>query len=181
MSTMNYRPLRVPADSERLTAFDASYCTSHIWRVEADGLALRLVEEALPEPFHKAYDANAFPDDVADADFALAAEARDGSLAGFACVRLVPWNRSAELSALFVAPKHQGQGIGRTLLGGAMTYARSQAMRCLWLETQTSNHPAIGFYQRAGFTFCGLNTMLYDPTEVAPEEVALYLSHPLNG
>ena len=54
-------------------------------------------------------------------------------------------------------------------------------MRCLWLETQTSNHPAIGFYQRAGFTFCGLNTMLYDPTEVAPEEVALYLSHQLNG
>ena len=176
---MNYRPLRLPADSERLATFDASYSTSHIWRVEADGLALRLVEHALPEPFHKAYDASGFPEDVADSNFALAAEARDGSLAGFACVRLVPWNRSAELSALFVTPPHKGQGIGRALLEGAMAYARSREMRCLWLETQTSNHPAIGFYQRAGFAFAGLNTMLYDPTEVAPDEVALYLSHAL--
>lgn len=107
--------------------------------------------------------------------------AEDGSLAGFACVRLEEWNRSAELSALFVAPAHKGQGLGRRLLDEATAFARASDARCLWLETQSSNHPAIGFYLKSGFVFSGLNTALYDPRETSPEEVALFFSQPLGA
>ncbi|WP_431482644.1 GNAT family N-acetyltransferase [Pseudomonas solani] len=178
---MHLRPIEFPRDAEALSAFDAGYDTHLLYRVERQGLAFALVEERRAEPFRKRYDAEGFAEDVEDADFALAAVAEDGSLAGFACVRLEEWNRSAELSALFVAPAHKGQGLGRRLLDEATTFARASDARCLWLETQSSNHPAIGFYLKSGFAFSGLNTALYDPRETAPEEVALFFSQPLGA
>ncbi|BBP85304.1 hypothetical protein PHLH8_49460 [Pseudomonas sp. Pc102] len=176
---MHLRPLELPRDAKALSAFEAGYDTSVIYRVERQDLAFALVEERRAEPFRKRYDAEGFAEDVENADFTVAAEAADGSLAGFACVRLDEWNRSAELSALFVAPACKGRGLGRRLLDQATAFARSSGARCLWLETQSSNHPAIGFYLKSGFAFSGLNTALYDPRETAPEEVALFFSQPL--
>ena len=51
----------------------------------------------------------------------------------------------------------------------------------LTLETQGTNAPAIRFYQRAGFQFCGVHTALYDPATVAPEEAAVFFTHPLDA
>ena len=56
--------------------------------------------------------------------------------------------------------------------------ARLTPARCLWLETQDVNGPAIGFYLRQGFTLCGFDDTLYDPA-VNPGETALFFSHPL--
>lgn len=178
---MHLRALELPRDAEALSAFEAGYDTSLTYRVERQDLAFALVEERRAEPFRKRYDAEGFAEDVKDADLALALAtgAKDDTLAGFACVRLEDWNRSAELSALFIAPALKGQGLGRQLLDQAQAFARANGARCLWLETQSSNHPAISFYLNAGFVFSGLNTALYDPRETAPEEVALYFSLPL--
>jgi hypothetical protein len=44
----------------------------------------------------------------------------------------------------------------------------------MWVETQNINIPAIQFYQRAGFRFCGLDEALYDPEEPGRHEVALF-------
>jgi ribosomal protein S18 acetylase RimI-like enzyme len=46
-------------------------------------------------------------------------------------------------------------------------------MRCLWLETENVNYPAIGFYRRAGFRLCGLDDILYRPGDpgLLPGEV----------
>jgi ribosomal protein S18 acetylase RimI-like enzyme len=56
--------------------------------------------------------------------------------------------------------------------------ARQTPARCLWLETQNVNGPAVAFYLRQGFRLCGFDDTLYDPA-VHPDEVALYFSHPL--
>jgi ribosomal protein S18 acetylase RimI-like enzyme len=48
------------------------------------------------------------------------------------------------------------------------------------VETQTTNVRAIRFYERAGFEWCGFDTSLYDPVEVAAGEVALFFSRPLS-
>lgn len=37
------------------------------------------------------------------------------------------------------------------------------AARCLWLETQNVNYPAVQFYLRLGFELCGLDQTLYAP------------------
>jgi ribosomal protein S18 acetylase RimI-like enzyme len=50
--------------------------------------------------------------------------------------------------------------------------------RCLWLETQNVNGPAIALYLRQGFRLGGFDDTLYDPA-VDPDEVALLFTHPL--
>jgi ribosomal protein S18 acetylase RimI-like enzyme len=53
--------------------------------------------------------------------------------------------------------------------------------RCLWLETQNINYPAVQFYRRMGFRLCGLDETLYRPgmPGLLPAEVALYFSRDL--
>lgn len=51
------------------------------------------------------------------------------------------------LAQLFVAPKRQGQGIGRALLA----LARAEQPGGLWLRTPADNRRAIDWYQREGF------------------------------
>lgn len=177
---MTLRPLRWPDDAPRLRAFDASYSTSTRFVPEVVGMSVALRETSLAVPFHKTYAPETLMEAAAAAAFAVVAESASGALAGFAAVQLQRWNRSAELSALFVAPGSRARGLGRTLLNAALEFARSERARCLTLETQTSNVPAIRFYQRMGFRFCGIHTALYDPAAVAPEEVAVFFTHDLD-
>ncbi|WAS97156.1 GNAT family N-acetyltransferase [Nannocystis punicea] len=174
---MNLRPLRWPADAAPLREFDASYSTSTIFVPEVVGLNVRLRETPLSVPFRKEYHPDTFLEAIPTASFTLAAESASGEIEGFTAVHLRQWNRSAELSALFVAPGSRGRGLGRALLVAALDFARDQGVRCLVLETQSTNAPAIRFYRRAGFRFCGVHTALYDPATVAPEEIAVYFTY----
>jgi ribosomal protein S18 acetylase RimI-like enzyme len=73
-------------------------------------------------------------------------------------------------------------GIGTALLEALDRRARASGARCLWLETQNINYPAIQFYRRSGFRLCGLDDTLYDPERdptTGPDEVALFFTRPL--
>lgn len=176
---MNLRPIRWPADAKQLQEFDTSYRTTTIFVPEVAGLSMSLREVGLTSPFEKTYAPETILEAVATAAFTVAAESAAGVIEGFAAVSLQQWNRSAELSALFVTPGSRGRGLGRTLLARSLDFARGARMRCLGLETQTTNVPAIHFYLGAGFRFCGIHTALYDPACVAPEEVAVFFTRSL--
>ncbi|WP_170135456.1 GNAT family N-acetyltransferase [Nannocystis exedens] len=178
---MTLRPLRWPADAAPLQAFDASYRASTIFVPELVGLSVSLRETHRSVPFTKTYPAETLVEAAATAPFAVVAESASGTLEGFTAVHLREWNRSAELSALFVAPASRGRGLGRALLAAALEFARGARVRCLGLETQNTNAPAIRFYRRAGFRFCGAHTALYDPATVAPEEIAVFFTYPLDA
>ena len=64
--------------------------------------------------------------------------------------------------------------MGAALLRELAHYARAAGARCLWLETQNINHPAIQFYRRMGFRLCGLDQSLYNPVGPGRDEVALF-------
>ena len=66
------------------------------------------------------------------------------------------------------------------LLEAVDAFARSVSARCVWLETQNVNYPAIQFYRRAGFAFCGFDTSLYDPNDLIMEDVALFFARPVS-
>jgi ribosomal protein S18 acetylase RimI-like enzyme len=73
-------------------------------------------------------------------------------------------------------------GVGTALLAALDRRARAGGARCLWLETQNINYPAIQFYRRSGFRLCGLDDTLYDPEldpTTGPDEVALFFTRPL--
>jgi hypothetical protein len=70
--------------------------------------------------------------------------------------------------------------LGQELVGfTGVKYAKGTEARCLWLETQNTNYPAIQFYHRAGFRICGLDESLYDPQGPGRGEVAVYFAREL--
>lgn len=55
------------------------------------------------------------------------------------------------LQRLAVDPSHQGSGLGRRLLHGAMRWARSSGARTILLNTQLDNQRAAALYRSNGF------------------------------
>lgn len=59
------------------------------------------------------------------------------------------WN----LTNLFVDPRHQGKGIGRALVGHALSKCRGRSPRNALLVNSSTN--AVAFYRRLGFVPAG--------------------------
>jgi ribosomal protein S18 acetylase RimI-like enzyme len=103
---------------------------------------------------------------------------RGGVTVGYAHVQYAAWNRRAEIGDFYVAAAARRSGIGAALMAAVVRRAQLTPARCLWLETQNVNGPAITFYLRHGFRLCGFDETLYDPA-VHPGETALFFSYPL--
>ena len=168
------RPARWPDDLALLAGVEFSFTTDRIYRVIRDELSFGLVEEAVDPPLHKDYGSVTDNDDrLPEMDCVLVAE-RDGELAGFATAEYERWSRRVAVRHLFVAGRYRRSGVGRALLDELDTFARSAGARCLWLDTQNVNYPAIQFYRRVGFRFCGLDESFSDPAGPDRNEVALF-------
>ena len=172
MENFTFRPIDWRRDRKAIIGLDASFKTERIYRVDIKGLSAKLVEEKLARPRTKTYDLSEMGVAVKDANFTLAAE-REGEVAGFMTLKNEAWNRRVWLTHLYIAPEFRGVGLGTFLIGRAMKYAKIKKARGVWLETQNFNYPAIRFYRRQGFEFCGFDRSLYDPKKV-PGETALF-------
>ncbi len=127
----------------------------------------------------RTYDIDDIEESVSNSDQTFIADAED-KMIGFAAVGFENWNSRAVLRGIYVLPEYKGRGLGATLLKEAISYANGLQARCLWLETQNVNFPAISFYLRSGFRFCGFDNSLYDPEKVLGDEIALYFCLDLN-
>ncbi|OIJ90030.1 N-acetyltransferase [Streptomyces sp. MUSC 14] len=176
--TVAYRPAR-PGDRDALTGFDSSFTTDWVYEVTVREAGFGLRRIPVAPPLHKT-----FPDD--DTDEPAAEDGHTGStrttvavagaeVCGFVTASFAPWNARLTIRDIEVAPAWRGKGIGRDLMRLALGFARECGAAHMWLEVSNVNAPAIGAYLRMGFTFCGLDTSLYDGTESAGE-VALFMS-----
>ena len=175
---LNLRPLQWPADRAALLALDTAFETNRIYRVVHAARSFSLEVVPVDPPLRKDYGLAAELDDLPGLDRVLVADL-DGAIVGLAALKLERWNRRAVLWHCYVASGQRGRGVGRALIDAALDAAHTLGARCLWLETQTVNYPAIGFYERVGFRCCGLDTTLYDPATIAPNEIALFFVHDL--
>lgn len=167
------RPIFWKNDGKQLSDFDASFSTERIYRVSVNEMSVEITEGSLNVPFRKTYRLDCVRDDVEAADYAVAAEI-SGVVVGFATVKYEEWNKRAVLSNLYVDRESRGKGVGRLLIDAVIDYAKTTPARCLWLETQNVNYPAIQFYTGVGFQLCGFDSALYDPADVSSDETALY-------
>lgn len=172
------RPLEWPRDEASLAEFDLAVTTGTVHAVVSGGLdtlALALEERVVDPPLVKRYVVDW--SELATASHARVAE-EDGRAVGVAALTWREWNRRAELTHLYVDARARGRGVGAALLADARVAAEGWGARCLWVETQQVNAPAVRFYRRHGFAWCGADLTLYDPREV-PGEVALFFALPL--
>lgn len=82
------------------------------------------------------------PREIANGWSLYVAEA-DGDIAAMLAFR----RADDHLDQLFVAPAHQGKGIGKALLA----FAREAMPQTMWLRTAADNARAIAWYEREGF------------------------------
>lgn len=60
-----------------------------------------------------------------------------------------------EIATFHVQPRHQGEGVGKRLLAGALRHCREAGVRSVRLTTNAQNAPAIAFYLARGFEQVG--------------------------
>jgi ribosomal protein S18 acetylase RimI-like enzyme len=159
-------------DREQLSNFDASFSTESIYRVLLNGISAEILEEKLDTPIRKIYPLD-IESDISEANFSAIAEI-NGVIVGFATAKYENWNKRVILTGVYVLPGSKNKGIGKALVDAVLDYTKTTPARCLWLETQNINFPAIQFYTRLGFRFCGFDTTLYDEAETSLNEVAFY-------
>ena len=88
-------------------------------------------------------------------DQALLVADRGGALCGLVCLDLMyhlPLGaRTARITALVVAPAHQGEGIGRDLMQAAETWARQAGAARIEVTSAAHREKAHAFYRACGY------------------------------
>ena len=172
---MTIRPICSPQEAKPLFSLDTTFSTSYIFRVICGGFTFTLREELVTPPIQKSFPLSDLSNDVLPSDHTFLAE-DEGGVAGFASMRVETWNNRSILRHLYVATNYRRRGVGRLLVEAISLRADSIGSRCLWVETQNVNFPAIQFYLSLGFELCGLDTSLYDPADKSTAEVGLFFA-----
>jgi ribosomal protein S18 acetylase RimI-like enzyme len=175
------RPVSLPEDVGQLTKLDTSYATDTVYAVEISSSSVALVEK--PQRYEWRYPLDLRElSRLSEFHHCSVAEWKSESrsvIVGLAAAEYVRWNRRVTLHHLYVAPDFRNRGIGVAMLNDVLAYTRTTPARCLWVETQNTNYPAIQFYKHLGFTLCGLDNSLYDDPSGATHQTALFYSIPL--
>lgn len=91
----------------------------------------------------------------------------DGEVAGYLDLLVYPWQQVGWVANMAVDRVHRRKGIGTALMRHARQWAREQGLRSLQAEATTKNYPALSFYRKVGFQFCGFNDRYYQNQDIA--------------
>ena len=148
---------------------DRDGCTVSITRKRAEQEIVHTPEEYdFPDRLYQPYWENAE---------AYGAVDDDGSL--LACIEVCPeeWSNRMIVTELWVSEQLRGMGVGHRLMEKAKEIARGQGRRVLFLETQSCNTKAIGFYLHEGFELIGFDTCCYTNDDIGRREVRINLGY----
>ncbi len=158
-------------DLNACLAIDDSYETEYVWQMEerssAGDIAIGFHLARLPRPMRVS---NIISHDDLLYNFqhgSVLFVADDGAVRGYIEVTASEWNQVAHIENFAIAPAYRHKGIGTRLLRAALDWAREKKLRAAMLNTSTKDYPAICFYQKQGFTFCGFNDQLYPNRDIA--------------
>ncbi len=150
---------------------DDSFETEHVWQMEerndAKNISVNFRLTRLPRPMKVSgiisRDEIAFNYQRGGGLFVV----DDGGVCGFIDVTVSEWNQAVCINNLAVAPAHRRKGIGTRLMRTALDWARQKKLRVALLDTSTKDYPAICFFQKHGFAFCGFSDRLYPNRDIA--------------
>lgn len=163
--------LGAPEDLEACFAVDDTFSTEFVWQMDEQNrpgqISTTFHVTRLPRPMRVA---NTISHDelahsVLHGSTLLIAE--EERVCGYLDASIHEWNAAAYLNYFAVDPAFRGRGVGTRLIRAALEWGRQQKLRIALLDTSTKNFPAISFYQRHGFSFCGFNDQLYPNRDIA--------------
>lgn len=159
------------ADLNACLKLDHSFQTEYVWQMEArqetTALASAFRLTRLPRPMRVT---GVVSPDAVIFDYQHGGNLwvyDDDGVKGFVGAVVEEWNQAACLRSMAVAPAHRRQGIGTRLLETVVDWARQKKLRVALLDTPTKAYPAICFYQKHGFAFCGFSDRLYPNRDIA--------------
>lgn len=169
----------VPADLKQCATLDHNYTTERVWQMdrrEDNGDVLVCFHSVrLPRSMRVRYprDPARLWDDWRRWDNFLVAE-EEGYIRGYLGMQSHPSEERGWIRDLVVGRAYRRIGIGTLLLRQATEWAAGLNLIHLTVEMQSKNHPAISFFERRGFHFCGFNEFYYPS-----QDIALFFTHRL--
>lgn len=167
------------ADLNRCMLIDPSYMTEYVWQMYLERgeagttITFRTVKLPRPMPVNYPRDTDYLLENWQRGECFLVAD-EEGEIRGYLDMTVQAWHQTGWVNNLVVAKGYRRQGIGTALMKAALRWAEERNLRTIMLETQTKNYPAICFYQKHGFVFCGFNDHYY-----ATKDIALFFAHSL--
>lgn len=168
-----------PADLRRLAT---GYTTDRVYRAtkceSPDAVTLSLQLVPLETPYVKMFkqDEEMEPVYARYISRGCSMGAYEGDrLVGIAIGEKQSWNGTLWIWEFHVDPAHRRQGIGRGLMEAMAGLAREHGCRCITLETQNTNLPAISFYRSVGFVIDSIDLSYYTNTDPVDGEVAIFM------
>lgn len=160
------------ADLHICLAIDTSFTTDHVWQM--DGYETDEVVDAtfravrLPRPMKVNYprDMDSLLEDWHKNECFLVAD--DGEqIVGYLDMIVHKWNLTGWINNIVVVSAYRRRGVGTALLRAAIKWARRNELHRIMAETQTKNYPAICFYRKNAYKFCGFNDQYYTNQDIA--------------
>jgi ribosomal protein S18 acetylase RimI-like enzyme len=154
--------LRIAASS------DAPVIAALATQVFLDTYATQGVRPDLAREALSQYGVEAFSQRLAEPDRRFVLATRQDALLGFAEVLIsqlqgpVAGVRGAELVRLYVQPRSQRCGVGRTLISEAERMIGAASLTALWLTVWEHNERALGFYRQLGYRDAGATTYVFE-------------------
>lgn len=160
------------ADLNACLLIDHTSVTDHVWqmKVEEAESQVRVTFDTVRLPRRMGAGYPNSPDQLVqdwqrDEGF-LVAEV-DNEVRGYVDLLARPWQRTGWVGNMAVERGYRRQGIGTALMRHARQWAREQGLQILLVEATTKNYPALCFYQKLGFQFCGFNDHYYFNQDIA--------------
>lgn len=162
----------VLSDLNSCLAIDHGSVTDHVWQMrvhETDStLGVTFHTVRLPRRMQAEYprSLDQLLEDWERGEGFFAAEV-DGEVRGYIDLVALKRQRLGWIVNLAVDTGFRLRGIGAGLVSHAARWSKDQGLGVVIAEATTKNYPALCFYQKVGFQFCGFSDHYYPNQDIA--------------
>jgi ribosomal protein S18 acetylase RimI-like enzyme len=160
------------SDLNACLSLDHDWVTDHVWQMQVredeSDVGVNFHTARLPRRMRVQYprDLEQLVEDWQRGEGFWVAEV-DGEVRGYVDLLAQPWQGMARMPNLAVDRGYRRKGIGTALMRQARQWAWEQGLQAILAESTTKGYPAICFYRRLGFEFCGFNDHFYTNQDIA--------------
>lgn len=159
-------------DFEGCISIDHSHLTRHVWQLSvsendhAKQIRFQLVKLPQETAVSYPYEGDELMLRWCACDWFLVGE-ENGRLQAYITAAKEKLTPTAWIYDMVVAPEYRRQGYGSRMIASAINWARTNQAKQLMVALSMKNDPAMKFFLKSGFTFCGYNETSYRMRDIS--------------